>query len=119
MIFALVIASGVAGRAAYIQLIGDKRLADLAKRQFQSKVLVQARRGIIIDRNSEPLAVNSEVASLAANPKKIQNRKLLARLLAKALGMPVAQIAEKLKESKRDFVWIKRHIPDEQVDRFK
>jgi cell division protein FtsI (penicillin-binding protein 3) len=119
MIFALTIATGVAGRAAYIQIIGDHRLADLAKKQFQSKVLVQARRGVIVDRNGEPLAVNNEVASLAANPKKIQNRRVLARLLAKALGVPVAQITEKLKESKRDFVWIKRHIPDEQIEGFK
>ncbi len=119
MIFALTIAAGVAGRAAYIQVIGDPRLESLSKRQFQSKVLVQARRGIILDRNGEPLAVNTEIASLAANPKKIPNRKLLARLLSKALGMPVAVLAEKLKETKRDFIWIKRHIPDEQVEQFK
>lgn len=119
MILVLAIASAVAGRAAYIQLVGDKRLMDLAKRQFQSKVLVQARRGLIVDRNGEPLAINTEVASLAANPKKIQNRKVLARLLAKALGISVTQIAEKLKETKRDFVWIRRHIPDEQVEQFK
>jgi cell division protein FtsI (penicillin-binding protein 3) len=119
MVFSLVIASGVGGRAAYIQIFGDKRLADLAKKQFQSKVLVQARRGVIVDRNNEPLAVNSEVASLAANPKKIQNPRVLSRLLAKALGIPAPQILERLREKKRDFIWIKRHIPDEQVDQFK
>lgn len=119
MIFTLTIAAGVAGRAAYIQIIRDPRLEDLSKRQFQSKVLVQARRGLILDRNNEPLAINTEIASLAANPKKIQNRKLLARLLSKALGIPVPQLLEKLKESKRDFVWIKRHIPDEKIEQFK
>lgn len=119
MISALIIAAGVAGRATYIQVIRDPRLEDLSKRQFQSKVLVQARRGVILDRNNEPLAINTEISSLAANPKKIQNRKLLARLLSKALGMPVGQLMEKLKESKRDFVWIKRHIPDERIEQFK
>lgn len=119
MISALTIAAGVAGRAAYIQVIRDPRLEDLSKRQFQSKVLVQARRGLILDRNNEPLAINTEISSLAANPKKIQNRKLLARLLSKALGIPVNQLMEKLKDSKRDFVWIKRHIPDERVEQFK
>lgn len=119
MVFTLTIATGVAGRAAYLQIFGDRRLNDLAKRQFQSKVLVQARRGLIIDRNGEPLAVNAEVSSLAANPKKIQNRRVIARLLSKALGIPVSQVNEKLKESKRDFVWIKRHLPDDQVDGFK
>jgi cell division protein FtsI (penicillin-binding protein 3) len=119
MVIVLAIALSIAGRAAYIQIIGDPRLANLAKRQFQSKVLVQARRGLIVDRNNAPLAVNSEVASLAANPKKIQNRKTLSRLLSKALKIPSSQIFEKLKETKRDFVWIKRHIPDDQVEQFK
>ena len=119
LIFALTIAGGIGSRAAYIQIIRDPRLTDLSKRQFQSKMLVQARRGVIVDRNGEPLAVNTEISSLAANPKKIQNRKLLARLLSKALGIPAAQLNEKLKETKRDFIWIKRHIPDEKVDQFK
>jgi cell division protein FtsI (penicillin-binding protein 3) len=119
MVFSLTIAAGVAGRAAYIQIIRDPRLTSLAARQFQSKVLVQARRGLIVDRNGEPIAVNAEVASLAANPKKIQNRKVLARLLSKALGITVNEANDKLKQTKRDFVWIKRHIPDEKVDQFK
>lgn len=119
MLFALAIAAGVAARAAYIQVIGDPRLEDLSKRQFQSKVLVQPRRGLILDRNNEPLAINTQISSLAANPKKIQNPKLLARLLSKALRIPVSQILIRLKKSKRDFVWIQRHIPDEQIDQFK
>jgi cell division protein FtsI (penicillin-binding protein 3) len=119
MLFCLSIATVVAGRAAYIQIIRDPRLTDLSKRQFQSKVLVQARRGLVVDRNGEPLAVNAEVASLAANPKKIQNRKLMARMIAKALGMPIAQVTEKLKEGRREFVWIKRHLGDDQVEQFK
>lgn len=118
LLFSFMIAAGVASRAAYIQIIRDPRLTDLSKRQFQSKVLVQARRGLIVDRNNEPLAINTEIASLAANPKKIQNRKVMARLLSKALGIPLPLITEKLK-SRRDFVWIKRHIPDDKVEKFK
>ncbi len=117
--FVFSIAAGIAGRAGYIQIIRDDRLTQLSKRQFQSKVLVQARRGLITDRNGEALAINAEVASLAANPKKIQNPKVLARLLSKALGVPLPQIAARLKAGKRDFVWIKRHIPDDQVEQFK
>ncbi len=115
----LFIALGIAGRAGYIQIVRDPRLTSLAKRQFQSKVLVQARRGLITDRNGEPLAINAEVSSLAANPKKIQNPKVLARLLAKALGLPVSQVLSRLRDKRRDFVWIKRHLPEEQLDQFK
>lgn len=118
MVLSLLIASTVAGRAVYIQILGDERLEKLAKRQFNSKMLVQARRGVIVDRSGEPLAINTEVQSLAANPSKVQNKKMMAKLLSKALGIPHEKLLARLKE-KREFIWIKRHLPDEQIEQFK
>ena len=118
MVGCLVFASGVLARAAYIQVIGDSRLESMSKRQFRSKVLVRPRRGLLLDRNGEPLAVNSEIQSLAANPLKIQNKKTLARLLSRATDVPYEKVLERLKE-KKEFVWIKRHIPDQDVEHFK
>jgi len=111
-------AVAVLGRAAYIQLIGDPRLDSLAKKQFSSKVLMKPRRGMIQDRNGEPLAVNLEIQSLAANPAKIRNRNTLARLLAKAMDLPLHRVEEKLK-GKREFVWIKRHLSDADMGKLK
>lgn len=108
------IASAVSGRAVYIQIIGDERLEKLSHRQFNSKMLVSVRRGLIVDRNKEPLAVNTEIQSLAANPLKIQNKKVMARLLAKALNIPAEKLLSKLKE-KREFIWIKRHIDESKI----
>lgn len=118
MVFCLLLAGIVITRAVYIQIIGDVRLEKMAKRQFSSKVLISARRGLITDRNGEPLAVNTEISSLAANPGKIQNPKTVAKLLSKSLGLPYGKILARLKE-KKEFVWIKRRIPDEQVEQFK
>lgn len=112
------IATVLGGRAFYIQVIKDERLSQLAKRQFNSKIIISARRGSILDRNGEALAVNTDIFSLAANPSKIQNRAQMSRLLSKALQIPQHKLKEKLKE-KRDFTWIKRHLSEEEMSHFK
>src|SRR6478736_784291 len=90
----------IIGRAALVQVKGDPRLEELARKQFHSKVLIRPRRGLILDRNGEPLAVNVETKSLAANPAKLRGKTHLIGPLAKVIGMPVAKLREKLKEGK-------------------
>jgi cell division protein FtsI (penicillin-binding protein 3) len=98
-------------RAFWIQGVGDERLAQLSRKQFISRVIVQPRRGLILDRNGEPLAVNIEAQSLAANPNKIRQKTRMAHNLAHALGLPLEPTLQKLKSSK-GFVWIRRHLTD-------
>ncbi len=112
------LATIVLGKAARIQIVGDVRLENMSRRQFQSKVLIRPRRGLILDRNGEPLAISAEAKSLAANPGKIQNKRTLARLLAKSLDLPYAKTLQKLKE-KREFIWLKRHLSDAELARLK
>ena len=118
MVLCLGFASALMLRAAYIQLWNNPRLEQMSKRQFQSKVLVRPRRGAILDRNDEPLAVNIETNSLAANPLKIQNLKTFARLLSKAADIPYPKIFQRLSE-KKEFVWIRRHLSDSEMNRLR
>jgi cell division protein FtsI (penicillin-binding protein 3) len=118
MIGCTIVAGSIIARSAYLQLIGNSKLETLAKRQYQSKVLLSPRRGAIVDRNGEPLAISVETRSLAANPSKIKNRKTLAGLMAKATGLSQQALYKKLGE-KREFVWIKRHIPETELNEFK
>jgi cell division protein FtsI (penicillin-binding protein 3) len=118
MVFATLLAGAVITRAVAVQVVGDERLARMAKRQFNSRVLLTPRRGVISDRNGEPLAVNVDVQSLAANPMKIANRRTLARLLSKALEIPYEKLAERL-ASRKGFIWIKRHLSDADIGRLK
>lgn len=118
MVMSLLFCGALTVRAMMIQLGADPRLESMAKRQFRSKVLVRPRRGMIVDRNGEPLAVNTETRSLAANPSKVLNKKTLARLLSKALDLPAAKLYEKLKE-KREFIWIRRQLSDAAFDRLR
>jgi len=114
----LLFVAAILTKAAYIQLIGNDRLEKLARRQFQSKMLIRPRRGVITDRNGEPLAINVETRSLAVSPNKIQNKRTMARLISKATELPYQRILEKLIE-KREFAWIKRHVSDSEFERYK
>ncbi len=105
-------------RAAFLQVIPHARLEAMAKRQFASRLLVRPRRGGIVDRNGEPLAINAETRSLAANPTKLRDRKRIAWLLSKTLTIPYDKMLARLSEP-REFVWIKRHMADGELEEFR
>jgi cell division protein FtsI (penicillin-binding protein 3) len=118
MVLCLAGAGLLAGRAAWIQIGGDKRLENLSRRQFTTKFLVSPRRGSILDRNGEPLAINSETRSLAMNPQKIVHRKAVARLLAKALDLPQSHVLKRM-DDRRGFAWIKRHLSEHEFEKLR
>ncbi|MBI2711665.1 MAG: PASTA domain-containing protein [Bdellovibrio sp.] len=105
-------------RAGYIQFLNQPRLSSMAQRQFLSHSLVRPRRGSILDRNGEPLAISVEVFSLAANPGKISKKRELARLIARATDLSFGKALVKLQED-REFVWIKRHLSENELKKFK
>src|SRR6516162_10244314 len=100
MLSVLALAVVILGRAGLLQLKPDARLEAMARRQFDSRVLVRPPRGAILDRNGEPLAVNIEVSSLAANPSKIVNKRQLARLLARVTDLSYSRLLLKLNEKR-------------------
>lgn len=115
-----IFAGAVLTRAALIQIKGDARLEEMGRRQFHSKVLLRPRRGLVLDRNGEPFAVNIETRSLAANPSKFKDKKALVGPLAKSLGLPVSKLKEKFKENaSKEFIWIRRHLSEEAFGQFK
>lgn len=114
----LVLWSALAMRAAYLQFMPNDRLNSLQSRQFQTKVTLPARRGAIVDRAGRDLAMSMAAYSLYADPKLIENKKKVARQLAKILGMSPATVQSKIKGNRR-FVWIKRMLDQETADKIK
>lgn len=117
-IFFSMVFGAVLFRAGYLQLKGDERLSRLERKQFNSKILVSAQRGLILDRNNEPLAINTESMSLAANPKKVKDKQTTSNLLAQLLGIPKTKLLDRFKEN-REFVWLKRKLSDQQLEQLK
>jgi cell division protein FtsI (penicillin-binding protein 3) len=116
-VFAL-ISFGMLCRSTYLQIWGDTKLENLARKQFQSKILMKPRRGLITDRTGEPLAINLETSSLAGSPQKILKSYSTLHLLSHAFNTPVSVLKKKL-DPKKAFTWFERHITDERLARFK
>src|ERR1700730_9578060 len=104
------------GRLGYLQLFRYGEYYSRALHQQRSIVEVGARRAEIFDRNLNPLAMSVPVDSAFAVPSEISDPDMVARLLAKVLGVSPEEIATRLAGS-RSFVWIGRKLPPEKVER--
>jgi cell division protein FtsI (penicillin-binding protein 3) len=113
-----VISMGMLGRSTYLQIWGDPKLENLARKQFQSRVMMNPRRGLILDRTGEPLAINLETSSLAGSPAKILKSNSTLHLLARTLGVSSQSLRKKL-DPKKSFYWFERHVSEERMARFK
>jgi cell division protein FtsI (penicillin-binding protein 3) len=99
----------VFGRVTYLQLFRHSEYLARATRQQRRTLEITPKRGIIFDRNMRPLAMSVPVQSAFAVPSEVKDTPLAARLLSGVLGMPAAEIQEKL-ESGPTFVWLKRKL---------
>ncbi|MBU2010809.1 peptidoglycan D,D-transpeptidase FtsI family protein [Stutzerimonas kunmingensis] len=76
---------------------------------------IPAHRGLITDRNGEPLAVSTPVTTLWGNPKELQAAKSRWPDLAKALGQDAAALSERLRsQASREFIYLVRGLTPEQ-----
>ena len=100
---------GVMVRAGYLMLSDSPRLSRVLERQFREAPPPQPRRGAIVDRNGESLAVSLDSKSLYVHPTKVKNKRWLAKKLSKILKISRRKLLKKLKQ-KKGFVWIKRHL---------
>ena len=76
---------------------------------------IPAHRGLITDRNGEPLAVSTPVTTLWANPKEMQASKDRWPQLAAALGQNPQQLVERLTaQASKEFIYLVRGLTPEQ-----
>ncbi|WP_373096170.1 peptidoglycan D,D-transpeptidase FtsI family protein [Zhongshania sp.] len=73
--------------------------------------VIPAHRGIISDRNGEPLAVSTPVASIWANPQELQNAKGDWAKLAGALDMSTSELSRRVERYRESqFMYLRRHV---------
>jgi len=80
-------------------------------------VSLVANRGLITDRNGEPLAVSAPVKSIWVNPSEISGEVAAITLLARSLNMNFEVLASKIEKSTKDFLYIKRRLAPADADR--
>jgi cell division protein FtsI (penicillin-binding protein 3) len=104
----------IAARAFYLQVVKKESLVKLAEKQHQRIVPLTPVRGAIFDSNNAPLAVSIEMDSCFAEPRNVEDIPDAAVKLAPLLSMSADQVEKKLSGSK-NFVWLQRRMPPDQV----
>jgi cell division protein FtsI (penicillin-binding protein 3) len=108
----------ILARAYQLQVLKRDEYASLARAGYEGSVKLLPKRGTIYDRQGRELAVSVEVESLYAHPSQVEKRLDAAKRLSRALGLNQKEILNKL-QSNRSFVWIKRKISPDEVERIK
>jgi len=113
IVFFFVLATGVLiWRGFYLQILNKEFLSSQGDARSLRVVTIPAHRGMITDRNNEPLAISTPVDSVWAIPRQVLEKPETVPELARLLGMEPAALMQMLKERiGREFVYLRRHIP--------
>ena len=107
----------LAYKAYVLQVRESERFTEMAEDQYLRDVDLPARRGRLLDRNGNELAVSAEVDSLYANPRQVASGagvEPVARALAKALGIDKKDLVKRL-STRRYFSWLARQVVPEEA----
>ena len=107
-------ATAVACRVFYLQILNKDFLIDQGDARAIRSVDIPTYRGMITDRNGEPVAVSTPVASIWAAPGKVLDSGADLGELAGLLGTSVEEIRRFMTDRQdRNFVFMKRQVlPD-------
>lgn len=100
----------IAGRLVKLQVIDRASYAEQARRQYESKVALQADRGPLYDRNGNLLASTSPSLSFAVDPRHVENPRRLAKAFAAAFSEPYDVWYRKVTAKNTSFVWLRRKV---------
>jgi cell division protein FtsI (penicillin-binding protein 3) len=78
--------------------------------RFERQLEIPANRGRILDRNGLILASSVPMPSIWACPEEIEFDPVKFKMLAQLLDMPLSELQTKIKNKKKNFVWLKRQL---------
>lgn len=102
-------------RAFYVQIVDNDFYVAQGEARSLREIPIPTSRGMITDRNGEPLAVSTPVESVWGNPQELLKVPDRLPQLAAALGVPLDELQRKLgQKAGKEFLYLKRRInPDE------
>jgi cell division protein FtsI (penicillin-binding protein 3) len=99
------------GAVFYRQVLETDYLTAEGERRFVREREIPARRGMVLDRNGEPLAVSTPMKTVWADPRLLSKHPEAIAPLAKILGLDAKQLAQKVEtNSKKGFIYLKRRV---------
>ncbi|CAH1207226.1 peptidoglycan DD-transpeptidase FtsI [Candidatus Nitrotoga sp. BS] len=104
-------------RAVYLQSIHHDFLQQKGDARSSRVIEISAHRGMIADRNGEPLAISTPVESISVSSQDLDATKQQVNQLARILGMDINEVQHRLFDTTRNNVYLKRQLPPEQVEK--
>lgn len=101
------------GRGVYLQGIHKKFYQNKGNARYSRNIVLTSQRGKITDRHGELLAISSPVESVWASPPDVEINDAQTKQMATLLNLKEDAIKQKLANSEREFVYLKRRISPE------
>lgn len=116
LILAILLTIAILGRLIYINTVSNRFLESQLNTRIKRVIKIPAMRGVITDRNNNPLAVSTPVASIWVDPTELDGlTDAQVSKLASILNMSIADLNQKLNQKDKTFVYIKRAVSPEQA----
>ena len=102
--------AAIVTRVVDIQVLRRDRFTARAAGQHERQIMLEARRGRIVDRDGVDLAMSLPAASVAINPRKAPRASSLAERISEITGEPAPSIHRRIHRPDRSFAWISRNV---------
>ncbi|MCP1328454.1 penicillin-binding protein 2, partial [Halomonas sp. 707D4] len=106
------------GRITLLQVIDRPFLQSQGDARTLRHEVIPSHRGMITDRNGEPLAISTPVVTLWANPQELPTDGIQRVMLAQALGMSLDDLESRVaRYENREFMYLRRQMTPEAAQR--
>ncbi len=123
LVFFVCLASGaIVIKLFLLQVLSHGKYVDMAQRQHEMKVDIEAERGEIFMQDEAelyPLAINREIQMLFAVPREIKNIEEDSKKISEITGVSEMEIKEKLRKPNDMYEVIKRKLSEEEAARIR
>jgi cell division protein FtsI (penicillin-binding protein 3) len=111
-------AFALVARAFQMQVMKREFYQDQGDARFLRDIEVPASRGMITDRNGEPLAISTPMVSLWLHPETLLEDPSRIAQLAQAMQTDANTLGARIAERRsREFMYLARHLPPDEAER--
>jgi len=110
MAISLLLIGLIVVRLIVIQIFDSEKYRIIAKKQSQTREVIYPSRGIIFDRNMNPMVANVHSVSVIADPYKIKNPEVVSELMAGVFGKDKSEYFGKLVDKSNNAFYLERRV---------
>lgn len=112
--FLLLAVLGLVAKMVHLSVINRAFLLGQGEARASRVIDIPAYRGMIFDRNGEPLAISTPVDAVWINPHELKNTPQVVQRISTLLKIPPTELKKRLKNSaNRSFIYLKHGVnPD-------